>query len=130
MQYPTNNLVIYTGSIGAYPGNFWVAFRPYITFTNNGVNQSYNAKVRRFFNTPKTYVELSGGFGASPDNTYLDQSFSAAVQSESWNIGVTYQQQLGKSFYGKVFFIYDQYYPKQIPDFFIFSSNIGLWWMF
>jgi len=130
MHYPGNGVVIYTGSVGAYPGNFWLSFRPFITFTNNGVNQSYNAKIRRFFKTPKSYLELSGGFGASPDNTYLDQAFDQAVDSQSWNIGITYQQKLGKSFYGKVFFIFDQYYPEQVPDFNIFSSNLGLWWMF
>ena len=130
MQYPSNSLLIWTGSISAYPGNFYLSARPYLTFNNNGVNQSYNFKVRRFFTQPKTYLELSGGFGSSPDNAYLDQSLNQLVNSKSWNIGVTYQQQLGDHFYGKAFFIFDQYYPEQIPNFNIVSCNLGLYWMF
>ncbi|MGB0404437.1 MAG: YaiO family outer membrane beta-barrel protein [Salibacteraceae bacterium] len=130
MQYPGNNLLIWTGSISAYPGKFYLSARPYLTFNNNGTNQSYNFKVRRFFTRPKTYVELSGGFGSSPDNSYLDQSLNQLVDSRSWNIGVTYQQQLGEQFYGKAFVIFDQYYPEQIPNFNIVSCNLGLYWMF
>ena len=110
--------------------SFICPYAPFITGTNNGVNQSYNAKVRRFFGNPRSYVELSGGFGASPDNTYLDQAFDQLVDSRSFNVGVTYQQQFNEHLYGKAFVIFDQYFPDQIPNFNIISTNIGLWWMF
>ncbi|UTW60941.1 YaiO family outer membrane beta-barrel protein [bacterium SCSIO 12741] len=131
MNYPTEEVLIYTGSIGAYPGNFYFAFRPFISVKDSGVFQSYNVKARYFFpESNLTYLELNAGTGSSPDNAYLDPAFTQFVESRSYNIGLTFQKKLGRQFYGRAWFIYDHYQPEEIPNFTIYSSNIGIWWMF
>ena len=130
MQYPTDDVTIFTGSIANYPGNFWISFRPYFIFKPNGLFQSYQLQGRYFFADPLTYVEAFLGTGSSPDNAYLDPVFTQTVESTSFNIGLGYQQKLSKSLHGKAWVIYDQYYPQQIADFNIISLNLGIWWRF
>lgn len=130
LQYPTDDVTIFTGSIANYPGNFWISFRPYFIFKPNGLFQSYQLQGRYFFKDPITYIEAYAGTGSSPDNAYLDPVFTQTVESTSFNIGLGYQQKLSRSLHGKAWVIYDQYFPQQIADFSILSLNLGIWWRF
>ena len=130
MGYTGTNVTIYTGSIGNYPGNWWFSIRPFISSGDNGIAQSYVFRARRFFLSRFTFLELSLGGGANPDNSYLDQVYKQLYDSRSYNAGLTYQQSLSKHFYIKAWVLYEHYSPKQIPDFQILSLNGGLWWRF
>lgn len=130
MGYTNNSIFIYTGSIGNYPGNWWLSIRPYISSGINGLAQSYVFRARRFIKTKFTFAELSLGGGANPDNSYLDQVYDQLYDSRSYNIGLTYQQSLNKHFYAKAWVLYEYYAPQQIPDFQILSLNAGIWWRF
>ena len=130
MGYRTSEVLIYTGSIGYYPGNWWLSIRPYISSGNNGVAQTWVFKARRFFKTPITFLELQLGAGANPDNSYLDQAYDQLYDARSYNIGLTYQQKLNRRLHLKTWVIFEQYQPQEIPDFTILSLNAGLWWRF
>ncbi len=130
LQYLTDDVTIFTGSIANYPGNFWISFRPYFIFKPNGLFQSYQLQARYFFKDPLTFLEAYAGTGSSPDNAYLDPVFTQTVESTSFNIGLGYQQKLTRSLHGKAWVIYDQYFPQQIADFNILSLNLGIWWRF
>jgi YaiO family outer membrane protein len=130
MSYPTDLVTIYTGSMSYSPGNFLFMFRPYFSIKDSGLFNSYSLIGRYTFTNRYHYAEIFGGYGASPDNSYLDPIFTQAVESRSYNIGATYSFPLRKNLYGKAWFIYDHYMPQQFADFTIYSFNLGCWWKF
>ena len=70
LDFKTSNVVIYTGHIAKYIGNYWIAFRPYIVPDSGKVSISGLLTVRRYFASANDYIGLQFGYGTSPDDRY------------------------------------------------------------
>lgn len=70
LDFRTSKVMIYTGHIGKYIGNYWIAFRPFIVPDSNKVSISGFITARRYFSTADDYVGLQIGYGTSPDDRY------------------------------------------------------------
>ena len=70
LDFKSSNVMIYTGHIGKYIGNYWIAFRPYIVPDSGRVSISGQLTVRRYFSTANDYIGLQIGYGTSPDDRY------------------------------------------------------------
>lgn len=82
----SKRVIIYTGSIGKYIGNYWFSLRPFITPGDEGTSVSAYLTTRRYFSDPENYVGLRLGAGTSPDERRLllfDQDQSARLNSLS-----------------------------------------------
>lgn len=62
------NVVAYTGSIGTYRGNYWLAFRPYMVSQEGSVSTTGQLSLRRYWAGRHDYVGVyvSGTRGADP----------------------------------------------------------------
>jgi YaiO family outer membrane protein len=82
----SKRVIIYTGSIGKYVGNYWFSLRPFVTPGNDGTSVSAYLMTRRYFSDPENYIGLRVGAGTSPDERRLllfDDNQSARLKSLS-----------------------------------------------
>jgi len=70
LDFRSSKVMIYTGHIGKYIGNYWIAFRPFIVPDSSKVSVSGFLTARRYFSTADDYVGLQIGYGTSPDDRY------------------------------------------------------------
>lgn len=97
---PQSHVVIYTGSIGCYAGNYWLSLRPYITPDSGRNSASLSFTVRRYFRNPENYFSLRIGAGISPEllntqtmpGSYTKQFYGLHSQS----VSMAYQHPLFK----------------------------------
>lgn len=67
----TKRVIIYTGSIGKYVGNYWFSLQPYVTPGTDETWVSAFLTTRRYFSDPENYIGLRLGAGSSPDERRL-----------------------------------------------------------
>lgn len=82
----SKRVILYTGSIGKYVGNYWFSLRPFVTPGEEGTSVSAYLTSRRYFSDPENYIGLRLGAGTSPDERRLllfDQDQSARLKSLS-----------------------------------------------
>jgi YaiO family outer membrane protein len=82
----SKRVIIYTGSIGKYVGNYWFSLRPFVTPGDGGTSVSAFLSARRYFSDPENYIGLRVGAGTSPDERRLllfDQGQTARLKSLS-----------------------------------------------
>lgn len=81
----SKRVIIYTGSVGKYLGNYWFSLRPFVTPGSDGTSVSTYLIVRRYFSDPENYVGLRLGVGSSPDERrlLLNPGKSAHLKSQS-----------------------------------------------
>ena len=70
LDFRSSKVMIYTGHVGKYIGNYWIAFKPYIVPDSTTVSLSGFITVRRYFATADDYIGLQIGYGTSPDDRY------------------------------------------------------------
>jgi YaiO family outer membrane protein len=82
----SKRVVIYTGAIGKYFGDYWMSLRPFVTPGSDGTSVSTYLLARRYFSDPENYIGLRLGVGSSPDERRLllgDPNHLAHLKSKS-----------------------------------------------
>ena len=73
LKFSEDDVIIFTGSVGKYIGNWLLIGRPYFTPQDSGVSSSFTILARRYLGIPDNFVSLLAGFGFSPDERrFLD----------------------------------------------------------
>lgn len=93
----SNKVLIYTGTVGKYLGNFWFSVRPYFTPGKDGWSKSVYLTVRHYFGNPDNYLSLNLGTGMSPD----EQQYAfdpGASYLKSKKVSIDYQQKIAQRF--------------------------------
>ena len=88
--FDSNKVMIYTGTIGKYYGNYWFSFRPYLTPGKDEWSKSVNLTVRRYFADADSYLSFIVGSGFSPDEQQY--AFNPGYYLKSNKIALEYQQ--------------------------------------
>lgn len=94
----SSHATLYTATLGKYYRNYWFSVRTFVTPNESGVSNSYIFQVRRYFADAENYVELSSGFGFSPDQrlqTVSNAEDGNIVNLRSRKIGAEYQRSFG-----------------------------------
>jgi YaiO family outer membrane protein len=97
--FDSNKVVIYTGSIGKYYGNYWFSLRPYLTPGIGAWSQSYSFTIRRYLDgNADSYLSLILGTGISPDEQQY--AFDPVLYYlKSNKIYLEYQQKFANRFF-------------------------------
>lgn len=93
----SNMVMIYTGTIGKYLGNYWFSFRPYLTPGKGGWSTSANLSIRRYLADADCYVSLIVGTGISPD--VQQYAYNPGYYLKSNKITLEYQQKFASRFF-------------------------------
>ena len=95
--FDSNKVVIYTGTIGKYYGNYWFSVRPYFTPGKEKWSKSVNFTVRRYLADADSYFSLILGTGISPDEQQY--AFDPGYYLKSSKIEIDYQQKIASRFF-------------------------------
>lgn len=71
LNFSEDDVLILTGSISKYLGNWILIGRPYFTPQDSGVSTSMSFMARKYLNNPESNFTILGGFGFSPDERRL-----------------------------------------------------------
>ncbi|MEX0944119.1 MAG: YaiO family outer membrane beta-barrel protein [Balneolaceae bacterium] len=88
LKFQNSDVMIYTGTITKYQGNWLFTLRPYITPSNVGFSRSVNVRARRYFGGPDDYITFRGGFGFSPEERRFQDVSGDVFLVESRYLGV------------------------------------------
>lgn len=97
LRFTSQEVTIYTGSVGKYHGNYWVSFRPFITPSSLGRSFSGNLTVRRYFGDAESYVSLVAGAGSAPDGRY---TVLELIRLNSQQTSVEWRKRMGSDWFG------------------------------
>jgi YaiO family outer membrane protein len=92
LHFTSANVLIYTGSIGKYHGNYLFQFHPFITPSSIGTSVSGNFSVRRYLEDVDNYVTLAFGVGSSPDERY---SSLELIRLQSQKVSMDWRKAIG-----------------------------------
>jgi len=95
--FDSNKVVIYTGTIGKYYGDYWFSLRPYFTRGKARWSKSVNLTVRRYLADADSYLSLIMGTGISPDEQQY--AFDPGYYLKSSKIDIDYQQKIANRFF-------------------------------
>lgn len=95
--FDSNKVVIYTGTIGKYYGNYWFSVRPYFTRGKDRWSKSVNLTVRRYLADADSYLSVILGSGISPDEQQY--AFDPGYYLKSSKIDIDYQQKIANRFF-------------------------------
>lgn len=88
--YFTNNIWMYTVSVGKYYKNFWFNFRTYLTPDNKNISQSYTGTVRYYTKSASDYFAFQIGTGISPESYFSNLLESDIYKLKTFKIGGEY----------------------------------------
>lgn len=89
LKFQNSEVMIYTGTITKYQGNWLFTIRPYITPSSGvGVSRSVNLRARRYFGGPDDYMTFRGGFGFSPEERRFQDVSGNVVFVQSQFLGI------------------------------------------
>jgi YaiO family outer membrane protein len=71
LNFSEDDVLIFTGSLSKYLGNWLLIARPFLTPQDGDVSASINLIARRYFGKPENFASLIGGIGFSPDEQRL-----------------------------------------------------------
>jgi YaiO family outer membrane protein len=88
--YFTDNIWLYTASVGKYYKNFWFNLRAYITPDNSNIAQSYTATVRYYTKSAQDYVAFQIGSGISPEENRNNLLGNDVYKLKTFKVGAEY----------------------------------------
>lgn len=130
LKFQNSDVLIYTGTITKYQGNWLFTLRPYVTPSSVGISRSVNLLARRYFAGPENYVTFRGGFGFSPEERRFQDVSGDVFFTESQFIGVDIFKTL--SFNLAFFLSFDvarqelSFSPGDYTEIYTFNSGIQL----
>jgi len=96
LDFRSSTVIIYTGNLGKYIGNYWLNFRPYVVPGGNNVSLSGFLTARRYFSTADDYIGFQVGYGTSPDDRYR-QLTGQNLRLTGYNSRLSYNHIFDKS---------------------------------
>jgi YaiO family outer membrane protein len=71
LDYDTDDVTIYTGTVAKYVGQYWIAWRPNWVDKADGSSYSHGFSVRRFLGGRYEYFELSASGGVENEENLI-----------------------------------------------------------
>jgi YaiO family outer membrane protein len=98
VTFDANKVMIYTGTIGKYYGDYWFSIRPYLVPGKEAWSKSVSLTARRYLADADSYLSLVVGTGVSPDEKLY--AFDPRIYYlKSNRISLEYQQKFVSRFF-------------------------------
>lgn len=97
LQFGTGDVVIISGSVSRFIGNWMITARPFFGTGDEGLSRAGNLMVRHYFGNPDTHLSLRVGMGFSPEERQLLPGLSSVDLMESRFGGVEFYKALNNS---------------------------------
>ncbi|GAA4169331.1 hypothetical protein GCM10022218_06000 [Sphingobacterium ginsenosidimutans] len=108
--YFSDNIWMYTASVGKYYQNFWFNLRTYLTPGEKNISQSYTGTVRYYTKGANDYFGFSAGTGLSPEENRNNLLDNAPYKLKTFKVGAEYNFSVKQS---NLFSISSTYYNQE-----------------
>ncbi|WP_042721055.1 YaiO family outer membrane beta-barrel protein [Flavobacterium sp. B17] len=108
--YFTNNIWMYTASVGKYYKNFWFNLKTYLTPDNKNISHSYTATVRYYTKSAQDYFAFQIGTGISPEESINNLLQNDVYKLKTFKIGGEYNFSIDKNLFSVGTMYYNQEY--------------------
>ena len=108
--YFSNNIWMYTASVGKYYKNFWFNLRTYITPDNKNISHSYTGTVRYYTKGASDYFAFQIGSGISPEDYQSSLLENETYKLKTFKVGGEYNFAIKKT---NLFSISAMYYNQE-----------------
>lgn len=88
--YFSDNLFMFTGSVGKYYKSFWFNLRTFITPSDNNISQSYTLTTRYYTGDANNYWSFAIGRGISPEDYNNNLLGTTTYKLKSFKLGLDY----------------------------------------
>jgi len=86
----SDNLFMFTGSVGKYYSNFWFNLRTFITPSDNNISHSYTFTTRYYTGDANNYLSFAIGSGISPEDFNNNLLGETKYKLKSFKLGLDY----------------------------------------
>ncbi|WP_292008951.1 YaiO family outer membrane beta-barrel protein [Chryseobacterium sp.] len=107
--YFSDNIWMYTASVGKYYKNFWFNLRTYLTPDRKNISQSYTGTVRYYLKSAENYLGFQIGTGISPEEYRNNLLENETFKLKTFKIGAEYNF----SIYRNLFSLGTMYYNQE-----------------
>ena len=94
LNFSGSDVLIFTGSLTKYYGNWMFTVRTYLTPSEVGVSNSYSLRARRYLGGSRHYLQLQTGFGFSPEERRFQTEPGNVVLLRSQSASLSYNRPL------------------------------------
>lgn len=110
MNFTSEDVFIYTGYIGLYPKNWWLAYRAYLVTQNSNLYFTHTLSARRYLKDENNYFTVYAIYGAAP---YFYSFLQDFTRVNAQRAGIDFQFSIKKSWYIRplIMYEYEEYYP-------------------
>lgn len=129
LDFRSNQVRMYTGTLGKYWGNHYLNFRPFFINDRVGWGSSYNLLYRRFFSGQGDYFQLTAGAGAVPNQRIIEISSGLGLQTFNLSnqyLGLAYQRLVDEQYYARFELTFTRQENFAQPDDFLTLISLGL----
>ncbi|MCQ4035290.1 YaiO family outer membrane beta-barrel protein [Kaistella montana] len=95
--YFSENLWMYTASVGKYYKNFWFNLRTYITPDRENISHSYTGTVRYYLKGAQDYIAFQAGTGISPEENRNNLLDTTTYKLKTYKVGAEYNFSVKKT---------------------------------
>ena len=127
LLFTNSNVVIYTGQIGKYIGNYWFSLRPYIIPGNGNTSASMLFITRRYFSNAENYLGLQLGYGSSPDDYAKRFSEISDLRLNQYNTRISFNHLFGINWNVNISiaYAYEEYFTALYRNKYTFDITIN-----
>lgn len=108
--YFSNNIWMYTASVGKYYKNFWFNIRTYITPDNKNISHSYTGTVRYYTKSAQDYFAFQIGTGISPEESRNNLLENETFKLKTFKVGAEYNFSIKKNLFSVGTMYFNQEY--------------------
>ncbi|WP_288245057.1 YaiO family outer membrane beta-barrel protein [uncultured Chryseobacterium sp.] len=108
--YFSNNIWMYTASVGKYYKNFWFNIRTYITPDNKNISHSYTGTIRYYTKSAQDYFALQIGTGISPEESRNNLLENETFKLKTFKIGGEYNFSIKRNLFSVGAMYFNQEY--------------------
>lgn len=112
--YFTNNIWLYTASVGKYFKNFWFNLRTYISPDNKNISHSYTGTVRYYTKSSHDYFAFQIGTGISPEENRNNLLENETFKLKTFKVGAEYNFSVYRNFFSVGTMYYNQEYLPNV----------------
>lgn len=95
--YFSDNIWMYTASVGKYYKNFWFNLRTYITPDDKNISHSYTGTVRYYTKGANDYFAVQAGTGISPEEYRNNLLENTVYKLKTFKVGAEYDFSIRKT---------------------------------
>ena len=108
--YFTDNIWMYTASVGKYYKNFWFNLRTYLTPDHKNISHSYTGTVRYYTKSAQDYFAFQIGTGISPEESINNLLQNEIYKLRTFKIGAEYNFSISRNLFSVGTMYYNQEY--------------------